>query len=211
MTIRKLTKYLGEDGFEFTFEPIEESITITKTNEGYQVRYLTPDESSEPPSVWADDNLFLVHYHRSFQVEHKSIICEDDLKEIFQSKEEDHQEGDTIHDEYHVFPVSSYIHSGVRLSLGDGFRGRLPEGHYRFDVSFCGAVFVSKNEWPNYEDAERAAVNLVSTWNMYLSGDVYLAVKETYYKDKEPINYDCHGGIYGYDSALANLKENELF
>lgn len=66
---KKVTiQYVGEDGFEFDFKPVENSITIKKTKKGYEARYLVQDQDSESPENWKDDNLFLVGYHREFTV-----------------------------------------------------------------------------------------------------------------------------------------------
>lgn len=44
MTIKKITTTIyrdDEEGFTFTFEPADNSLTIKKTDEGYEARYLT--------------------------------------------------------------------------------------------------------------------------------------------------------------------------
>ena len=41
---------------------------------------------------------------------------------------------------------------------------------------------------------------------MYLSGDVYCIVKETYDIDKEQIDYDTLTGYFGYEEAEKALE-----
>ena len=79
---------------------------------------------------------FLVHYHRQFQVE-SDVTNADDMQEWMNGEtDKEHYLND-----YHIFCVSSYIHSGVCLRLGEkAFAGQLPQGHEQFDVSHCGAV-----------------------------------------------------------------------
>jgi hypothetical protein len=71
MKIKKtvITKYENEDGFSFTFEPIEDTVKIVKTAEGYEARYLVRDDDAIPPDDMGDDGLFLVGYHRDFTVD----------------------------------------------------------------------------------------------------------------------------------------------
>lgn len=75
MAVKKIVKttYIGTEeaeGFEFTFEPIEDSLTISKTAGGYEARYLVQD-NADAGSLEdnGDDGLFLVGYHRDFTVD----------------------------------------------------------------------------------------------------------------------------------------------
>lgn len=101
---------------------------------------------------------------------------------------------------YHIFGLDAYIHSGITLSLsGEGIQ-------CRWDTSRLGLVFVAKSEVKTRAKAEVLARSLIKEWNMYLSGDVYCLVKETYDKDKEYIDHDTLGGYYGYDDAVKALE-----
>ena len=87
MAILKKTRYVTEGGFELRFEPIEETVSITKTDSGYSVRYLVQDEDPIEPGEGDDDEgLFLVHYHRDFWVEKKPIITKEDLRDWYQGE-----------------------------------------------------------------------------------------------------------------------------
>jgi len=74
----------------------------------------------------------------------------------------------------------------------------------RWDVSLLGAVFVAKSEWKTRAKAEEAARGFVSSWNDYLSGNVYGFTVET--MDGEYL--DSCWGFYGdYDKDGGALHE----
>jgi len=212
-TINRAPIYRDEDeDFEYTFHPVEDSITITETEEGFEARYLVQDDNPFSPDEGGDDdNLFLVHYHRDFDVRRDKIITKDDLVNWYREDFDEYKDDPTDENEvgkfpleatYHIFPVAAYIHGGVRLSLGSG--SHFPDQNW--DVSHVGAVLVSKDEWPDAGKARDAAEGLVETWNQYLSGDVYGIVKETYDKDKIQVDQESVWGFYGHKYALEALK-----
>jgi hypothetical protein len=192
------------EGFDYTFEPVNDSITVNKTNDGYDVRYLTYDTSPAGPDAWADDNIFLVHYHRKFDVRRDDVIKENDIANWYRGDFSDYDGGKfPFKKEYHIFPVSAYIHSGVCLYLG---KNESPYDAGGWDTSHVGAVLVSKKEWKSKDKAYRAAGSLIEEWNQYLSGDVYCIVKEEYDLDKKHAGYDVISGYYGEKYALEALK-----
>ncbi len=79
----------GEE-FELVHEPVEDSITVTKTAEGWEVRYLVQDEAAEAPE--GDDNAFLVHYHRDFHVTRDNIVTRDDIANWYRKTFDDYGE-----------------------------------------------------------------------------------------------------------------------
>jgi len=196
---KEVTSYISDEGFEFIHEPIEGTITAERTKDGYVVKYLTRDLDAQSPEELGDENLLLVHYHTNFDVRRDEIITEDDARALYQ--------GEKIPQEkkYWIFPVEAYIHGGVSLTL-DTFKGRLPQGHYEFDVSHSGLVLVSKEEFKSEKKAEKVAEGLVEDWNTYHSGDVYGIVKETYDKNKNQIDHDATWGYYGQKDAMLELK-----
>lgn len=80
---------------------------------------------------------------------------------------------------YYIFEVDTYIHSGVHLSLAN--TANYPDR--RWDVSTTGYVLVKKDLAYNIEQlddeqlkedkAKECAKSLIKTWNQYLSGDVW--------------------------------------
>ena len=194
-TITKITHYA--DDFETTFTPIEESIELEKTATGYEMRYLIQESDPMAPNECGDDGAFLVHYHRDFWIENNNVVTEDNIREWYNGQKIEQQK------EYFIFSVSALIHSGVWLALGDqGFSS--DSGGW--DTSHVGAVLISKEEFKTKDKARKYALGLVENWNQYLSGDVYLIVKDVYNNKKELINFDCIGGYSGYNDALESLK-----
>lgn len=199
-----------DDGFEFTFLPVNDTLTVKETPDGYEARYLVQDDDPTSPEEDADDNAFLVHYHRDFWVERKNILSRDDLANWYRQDFEDYKDEPDdegpgsfpLAEKYHIFPVSALIHSGVWLSLSHYFDC----DSQGWDTSHVGAIFISKEEWNNEEKAYEYAKGMLETWNSYLSGDVYGIVKETYNKDKNQVDYDSCWGFYGHEYALEELK-----
>jgi len=203
MTVKAIVHRYWQDeerGFKYNLAPLEDTITIKETADGYAVGYLVQDESADSPDRFSDDSIFLVHYHRDMWVPSERMT--DDVLRAWYLGEES-EEVSKIERDYWIFPVAAYIHSGVVLSLGNG-RG-FPD--YRWDVSHVGAVFASKGEWQDEKKAEEAAEQLITSWNEYLAGDVYCIVIEIYDKEKKSIDYDIVGGYSGLRYALGELAE----
>ena len=191
MAILKKTRYVTEGGFELRFEPIEETVSITKTDSGYSVRYLVQDDAPiEPGECDDDEGLFLVHYHRDFWVEKKPIITKEDLRDWYQGEKIKQAK------KYYIFPVSALIHSGVWLSLNDSF----VEDSGGWDTSHVGAILASRKEFTE-EKALSAARSLIEWWNQYLSGDVYACVIERFNNRKKYVSGDECWGFYGFEYA----------
>jgi hypothetical protein len=186
----------SETGFNYLFNPIEDTINIEETETGYTVKYLIQDEMPMSPAEWGDDGLFLVNYHSYFYVKKDDIVTEDDIRDFYHGEKIPQQK------DYHIFPLSCLIHSGIWLSLSDSFSCD-PGG---WDTSHVGAILASKKEWKKRDKAFKAAYSLMEEWNRYLSGDVYCLVSERFDKEKNQINYDVIGGYSGYKYALEALK-----
>lgn len=209
------TQYIDEeDGFVFSHEPIEESLSIKATPDGFEVRYLAQDDFlDQGPEEWSDDNLFLVNYHRDFEVHRDKIITKNDLANWYREDFDDYKEDQMdekeigkfpLAEKYHIYPLSCYVHSGVLLSLRTGNWN--PFDQQGWDTSHVGAVLVSKEEWPDEKKAIKAAEGLVEMWNQYLSGDVYGIVRENYDRDKKQVDMDSCWGFYGHKYALEALQ-----
>lgn len=114
------------------------------------------DVFADSPDDWRDTEAFLVYDHRSFTVKRDAFNPSDICNEP-----EDYND-------YFIFPVFAYIHSGVFLSLthnGD-----------MWDTSMKGYVLISKKklrEDMSEDLARNYADDLLKIWNCYLSGDVY--------------------------------------
>jgi len=190
------TRYVGEDGFEFTFEPVEDTLIIGTTPKGYVARYLVQDDNPQSPDENDDNGLFLVNYHRDFDVRRDSIIVKQNVADYY-GGEKIPQE-----DKYHIFNLSMLSHSGIWLSLNSSFA--CDGGGW--DTSHVGLVLVSKKEWHKRDKACEAAESLVNEWNAVLSGDVYGCVVEYYDKNKKQINQESCWGFIGFEEAKAELR-----
>lgn len=209
MAIQKqtTTKYFDTTTkLSYRFDAIEQSIQWTKTDDGCEVKYLVQDDYAEAPEM--DDNLFLVAFHKQFDVRRDSVATINDCRNLMSDNDLDKDEARSVKDfrkRYHIFGLEAYIHGGVVLALSH-------EGDFcdrRWDVSQLGCVFVSKKEWKTPEKARAAALGLIQDWNTCLSGDVYGCVIEYFDNDNEPVDFDSCWGYYGYDDAMKGLKEFE--
>ena len=147
---------------------------------------IKPDEHAESPTEWADLNLFLIANHRQFYVQVPGQKGTLDVQAEIDARDS----GTATH---HVFMLEAYIHSGVRLALRN-------EGNFcdrQWDVSLVGAVFASVAEWPEHDAARKAVLQLIATWNQYLSGDVWGCVIE----DDNGNVIDSCWGFYGHEYA----------
>jgi hypothetical protein len=227
MSVRKCTttKYIGEnehDGFEFTHEPIEDSLKIKKVKGGYIAGYLVQDSDPQSPEDNEDNELFLVGYHRDFTVDRSRTrynketqrnevidtgITKDTARMIVNGGKDENgelnEEAANYIKDYHIFGLEAYIHSGVVLALSH-------EGNFcdrQWDVSQLGLVFVCKVEWKSEKKARAAALSLIEDWNAYLSGDIYGIVFEDYNAKKEQIDHDSCWGYSSYEYAKEELAD----
>lgn len=191
------------EGFEFTFKPDEDSITITKTDTGYEVRYITVDP--EPFSPRENDNLgTMVSFHPDY-------ILGDPHKHSFQTK--DYSDGKALEkalDAYMSFPLYLLDHSGLSISIGPS-----PCDPGGWDTSFLGFIYVTREtalkEYGKLGKKTRDTIRTVllaevEEYNSYLSGDVWGVVKETYSPEKTQIKEDSCWGFIGYKWAIEALK-----
>lgn len=179
---------------------------------------VSPQEDAESPDDWCDDERFLVYNHRDFTIERSGFYPEDINTILESNKLEGTLDNEDIviahnnlYDDYHIFPVYAYIHSGVSLSLN--------RGSDRWDTSMKGFILVKKKvnnivttPYP-IDEAKLIAEGLIETWNTYLSGDVYLYDLITTTKCstcnhvEETIDDSC-GGFYGDDINTNGILDN---
>ena len=114
---------------------MEEAIETIKYK-GFDIKIYQDEFNDDSPDEWGDENVFLVNYHRDFNVEKNDIITEEDLASWYNEEKIEQTK------EYHIFLLSSLVHSGVWLSLEYNFA--CDSGGW--DTSHIGAVLVSKKE-----------------------------------------------------------------
>ena len=136
---------------------------------GCRIR-VVQDELSESPNEWGNTEIFLVYDHRQFMVKRDEFNPEDIHAYI---SGEDYSIG-YLYEDYYIFPVEAYIHSGIILSLYE------TNPTCRFDSSVTGFVLVKTKiesmagiEFITESMAKERAEALLETWNQYLSGEVY--------------------------------------
>lgn len=198
--MESIIRYKSEEheGFEFTFDAINDSLIMTKTLSGFEAKYFVYDHNISSEELYLNDNEnFLVNYHRDCWVEMKEIVTKEDIRNWYQ------KEKIKAENNYYIFQLSCLSHSGVVLSLNNGFTSDLGG----WDTSQVGAVLILKKGVKNKKEAKLQAGNLISNWNEYLSGQVYQVVKETFDKNKKSVNYDIVGGYLGEEHALEGLKD----
>jgi hypothetical protein len=198
MNIIKKTVYVNEEGFKFKFEPITDSVKITKTKEGYEARYIISDENSESPRQW--DNIGnMVCFHRSYTLGDNHNLRHEDFNGWDEMEEFIKKEYDTVI----ILPLYLYDHSGISIAVR-------PHGyHGSWDCGQVGFIYATKEdlkkEGMTKEEVEKHLLGEVETYNQYLTGDVYCIVKEDYNEEKEPIDYNIVGGYYGEEYAEKEL------
>ena len=196
MKFRKIVKYLDDEGFEYSFKPIEETVHIDKTKDGYLTKYLIQDESYNLDWENDNDDLFFVFYHRDFYVEKDDIITKEEVREWLNGNKIQ-QEND-----YYIFPLSALIHSGVYLKIGYG--GFISDVG-GWDTSIAGVVLAPKKHYKDKNEAKSCAKDYIDMINSILIGDVYCVVVEKLNNKKEVVETDVTGGYITFDYAKEYL------
>lgn len=207
---RKNLYYDTDSGFEFITKPIEDSVIIRETNNGYIVKYLSIDEDSDDflwEDIKEDDTIILLCYSdRYLYLDKPQIITKKEL--ILYFEDENNKDFDEIEkireiknyldSEFYVFPLYAYIHSGIVLSM--------KKFSDRWDSGMCGAVLVRKSEYSNREQAYKASQSYIDYVNDILMGEIYKIIIQIHDKNKKIIDYDIIGGYVGEESAMSELK-----
>lgn len=200
--IIKKTIYCLND-FELLFEPIEDSIKIKKTKEGYEIKYLTYNEYSENPfENWEGIGNF---YHWNNGKEEYLKYCKA-LGYNPNTREKEEKEN------LYAVEIDKYEHGNIYYSVkGEGYQ-------CKWDTSRGWAVWLPDEEcikdierFKTEKTRRKRAVGLArqacEIFNQWANGQVYCIVKEIYNKNKEQIDYDVVGGYYGYKSSLKALEK----
>jgi hypothetical protein len=156
---------------------------------------IEPDEDSENPEAWGNDDCFLVAGHRDFHVDHKfwkKAGIKLSARELRDSLEEGTKEDpSSFLGTYHIFGIEAYIHSYIVLAISN--EGGFPDR--KWDVSQLGYVLVEKDGNMSRVKAKAMAEGLIGNWNIYLSGDIWRWKIE---KDNGEFEDAC-SGYYGVE------------
>lgn len=201
-----------------TLTKMEKPVAVFGINGTAKILKIYQDEPHESPNDWGNEDIFLVYDHRQFTVKRegfepraifdhvsyppKPIQGAKSADEYAEELEEWENEKPYSYEEYHIFPVYAYIHSGVALSLG---RNKYPFND-RWDVSSTGFLLIKKEEFPDKTDEYIFSLGegTIKEWNQYLSGEIYrfdiVEQKEcTSCHHIEEKELDSCGGFYGDD------------
>ena len=201
MPITKVVKYIDENGFEFTFEPIQDTIKITEVKDGagYEARYLISDHDAESPREWDNFGTMLC-FHKRYDL---GDDTEGKTSEDFNGWEEVEAYLRKEKKAVVVLPLYLYDHSGISM------RTYRHGQHASWDCGQVGFIYITaealKKEGVTKAKAEKILIGEVETYDQYLRGDCYTLVKETYTANKTKIDHDTLGGFYGYEYAEKSL------
>jgi len=213
--VKTRTHYVTDkaEGFELRFEPVEDSITVEKTDEGFTVKYLILDDNDQTnnPRENCDELGTMACFHRRYDLGDKNHgINSDDYSGWAVMEKALIKAG-----AYVVLPLYLFDHSGITMSVDpERFRACDSAG---WDWGQVGFIFVNKDkvrkEYGKLGKKTRERVTSVllaevETYDMYLRGEVYCCVRETFNPDKVQIDYDTCGGYIGEKYALEALKED---
>lgn len=100
--------------------------------------------------------------------EDKREEYEEKIEEYAQEYRDTKEDWLKLQEEYHIFDLYAYVHSGVSFSISCGY-----PYNCQWDSSQCGFVFIRKLEVPDSNEAEKMAKNNVEYLNSLSSGEVY--------------------------------------
>lgn len=191
--IRTRTTYYNDDGFEFTFKPIKDTLSIETVGDGYTAKYLVQDTSPIDPREFEDFGKMMC-WHNKYSLGGKhDWKTPEDFREYWTENK----------DKLVVLPLYLYDHSGLSMST--------TRDHYPYncpwDSGQVGWIYAEKGT-EGLTD-EQIISNLrgeVEVYNMYLSGDCYGLVAERYDKDKKQIGRNDVWGVFGFEEAKKELK-----
>ena len=189
---------------------MEQKAVHIEMRAGLKISIYQDEDYQGSPAEYGDDALFLVNYHRDFEVRRDGVITKAEIKAYYQHKAGqgcescDNQSDDGPCDEwnkvhllekqYRFYPLTMLSHSGIWLQMDSSFSCD-PGG---WDTSHVGLILVSRKEWKTEKKAQEAAQSLIKEWNDNLSGNVYGYVVE----DSEGFVVDSVWGFTGdYDKS----------
>ena len=162
---------------------------------GFEIKIKEDEDPLDPNEL--SDNVILVAEHRQFTVRTKRFNAKTIYEFLYDENNQDIRKDENkkpVYQEYYLFNLYAYIHSGVSLSLE-----RIGQYADRFDSSHVGYILVHKSTSDDYDEITKVANQTVNEWNQYLDGSVWMF--ET--------KFDCCGGYYGtqgYKDAITDAK-----
>jgi hypothetical protein len=175
---------------------MEDYLVETKRYKDFDIKIYQDINFEESPDDRGDEDVFLVAFHRDFEVEREGFdkyICSALIGGTIHD-EDDEENAKEIKKNYHFFGLEAYIHSGIHLSLSS--ENNYPDRNW--DVSQLGVVFVSKEQTKSRKEAKQVARDLLEEWNCGLNGAV-----DGFVIEKDEVSYDsCWGFVGDYRDSL---------
>lgn len=195
-------------GFEFTFKPVDGTLQVKETKDGYTVKYVAVDETPEDPRVnWSNCGKMTMMHDR-YDLPEEAGIGDIDFKGWTDMK------ATLVKDKKAtvILPIYMYDHSGVTINT-TGYSCPWDSGQvgfiYATDEGIKEYYGVDKITPVIRKQARAMLENEVKAYDQFLTGDIYLCVSEKYDKDKVQVDYDVVGGYFGLDYAQEELKTFE--
>jgi len=206
MKVVKRTTYSVDD-FELNFEPIEDTIDIKKTKDGYTVKYLVYDTECFNPREDCDNFTKMVCFHGKYNLGDKHDYKQSDYESWDELKSAIKKDGGIF-----IAPLYLYDHSGITIKIGDFYGCGLPQGHAHFDSGQVGFIYTTKDKLKEFgitkSRAKKAIEGDVETYDMYLRGESYMIAADYFNKDKTLIDGENCSGYLGYEYALKALESD---
>ena len=175
--------------------------------EMYKNHTITIEYDDCPISPRDDDPLTEIHYHSNkyYLGDTNWKGQEEEYKDMLNKAK---KQGDL------VIPLYAYIHSGIALSLGQDFYGRLPQGHAAFDSGQCGVVILRKQkmlkeyQYKIFTKALKKRVTQyakeeIKMFEAYLNGQIFGYIIDKHYNDL--YEQSCWD-YYSIEDALHDAK-----
>lgn len=206
MNIRQITTYENDDGFQFTYQPIDDTIRITENENGYEISYLTYDTDPQNPREW--DNMGkMICFHKKYTLGDKH----DETPENFNGWTDLRNYLIKEKNASVILPLFLYDHGQISISAaGDTY-----PYNDRWDAGQVGFIYctdedikngLGAHDKPDYERAKKILLGEVGTYNEFLTGDVYAVVREIYDKNKKRLDHDAVYGYHGFNESLSELN-----
>lgn len=193
-------------GFNFTFQPLEDTITVKQVPTGFEVRYLITEEEPINPRTDFDNLGTMVCFHKRYGLGDNNHGI--DSKNY--TSYEDMRKGITkLKNAVVILPIYMYDHGGLTI--------KTTPFSCHWDSRQLGFIYASREAILKEYSTKRITKKLketvtsilideISLYDQYLTGDVYCMVLEKYDTDKKHLDYDTLGGVYGYDYAREALE-----
>lgn len=197
-----------------------EALKTYKQKNGNKILKIYQDEFNDFSPRDNDNVGEMICFYKGWELGDENDLNQDDFNSWEELKEYLIKEKKAVI----ILPLSVYEHGSLTIKIGN-YKGLLPEGHYEFDTSNVGFVYVTKEklkeEGLTKKKAEKIINAEVEEYNKYLNGEVYGFKITKTKKCKccnhiEEIDIDSCWGFIGYENideelfSYANLDRDKF-